>query len=167
MIEIEARPEPEPIVNHYPEAIVKLIHSLSTLPGIGKKTAERLALHILHAPDYEAAALLRQAGGELIGSFELTAAVRQLAERVTDRQQLGVLITNRTAPALCLANRHPGVRAAWGANVEMVRDAVATVGANLLVIDPTGRNLAELTNSVREFKRSATRNCPAEFREVL
>jgi recombination protein RecR len=40
-------------VNHYPEAIVKLIHSLSTLPGIGKKTAERLALHILHAPDHE------------------------------------------------------------------------------------------------------------------
>ena len=44
-------------MNHYPEAIVKLIHSLSTLPGIGKKTAERLALHILHAPDHEAAAL--------------------------------------------------------------------------------------------------------------
>lgn len=44
-------------MKHYPEAIVKLIHSLSTLPGIGKKTAERLALHILHAPDHEAAAL--------------------------------------------------------------------------------------------------------------
>ena len=44
-------------MNHYPEAIVKLIHSLSTLPGIGKKTAERLALHILHAPDHEAVAL--------------------------------------------------------------------------------------------------------------
>ncbi len=44
-------------MNHYPKAIVKLIHSLSTLPGIGKKTAERLALHILHAPAHEAAAL--------------------------------------------------------------------------------------------------------------
>jgi len=44
-------------VSYYPEAIVKLIHSLSTLPGIGKKTAERLALHILHAPDHKAAAL--------------------------------------------------------------------------------------------------------------
>lgn len=44
-------------MNHYPEAIVKLINSLSTLPGIGKKTAERLALHILHAPDHQAAAL--------------------------------------------------------------------------------------------------------------
>ncbi|MCF8092423.1 MAG: recombination mediator RecR [Desulfotignum sp.] len=41
----------------YPEAILKLISSFSTLPGIGRKTAERLALHLLHAPEHEAAAL--------------------------------------------------------------------------------------------------------------
>lgn len=56
-------------MNHYPEAIVKLINSLSTLPGIGKKTAERLALHILHAPAHEAAAL----AGDII---ELKTSVR-------------------------------------------------------------------------------------------
>jgi len=56
-------------VNHYPEAIVKLINSLSTLPGIGKKTAERLALHILHAPDHEAATL----AGDIV---ELKTSVR-------------------------------------------------------------------------------------------
>jgi len=44
-------------MNHYPEPILKLINSLSTLPGIGKKTAERLALHILHAPDIQASNL--------------------------------------------------------------------------------------------------------------
>ncbi len=44
-------------MNYYPEPILKLINSLSTLPGIGKKTAERLALHILHAPASQAAAL--------------------------------------------------------------------------------------------------------------
>jgi len=44
-------------MKHYPEPILKLIHSLSRLPGIGKKTAERLALHILHAPNHEAATL--------------------------------------------------------------------------------------------------------------
>jgi recombination protein RecR len=44
-------------VTHYPDAILKLISSFSTLPGIGRKTAERLALHLLHAPDHEAAAL--------------------------------------------------------------------------------------------------------------
>ncbi|MDD9304480.1 MAG: recombination protein RecR [Desulfobacter sp.] len=56
-------------MNHYPEAILKLIRSLSTLPGIGKKTAERLALHILHAPDHEAAAL----AGDIV---ELKSSVR-------------------------------------------------------------------------------------------
>ncbi|NOX34276.1 MAG: recombination protein RecR [Deltaproteobacteria bacterium] len=44
-------------MKHYPEPILKLITSLSKLPGIGKKTAERLALHILHAPGQEAATL--------------------------------------------------------------------------------------------------------------
>lgn len=44
-------------MHHYPESILKLIQSLSRLPGIGKKTGERLALHILHAPYSEAKAL--------------------------------------------------------------------------------------------------------------
>lgn len=33
------------------------MESLAKLPGVGRKTAERLALHILHAPETEAAAL--------------------------------------------------------------------------------------------------------------
>lgn len=44
-------------MNHYPEPIIKLIHTLAKLPGIGKKTGERLALHILHAPHTLAADL--------------------------------------------------------------------------------------------------------------
>ena len=44
-------------MNYYPEPILKLIKSLSKLPGIGKNTAERLALHILHAPNHEAVTL--------------------------------------------------------------------------------------------------------------
>ena len=41
----------------YPESILNLIKSLSRLPGIGRRTAERLALHILHAPNHEAQTL--------------------------------------------------------------------------------------------------------------
>jgi recombination protein RecR len=44
-------------MKYYPDPILRLINSLSTLPGIGKKTAERLALHILHAPSQQAATL--------------------------------------------------------------------------------------------------------------
>lgn len=71
-------------MNHYPEAIVKLIHSLSTLPGIGKKTAERLALHILHAPDHEAAALAADII-ELKKSVRLCASCFALTDRETCR----------------------------------------------------------------------------------
>ncbi|MFA6011027.1 MAG: recombination mediator RecR [Desulfobacteraceae bacterium] len=41
-------------MNHYPRSVLNLIDSFSRLPGIGKKTAERLALHVLRAPRSEA-----------------------------------------------------------------------------------------------------------------
>ena len=44
-------------MNLYPESVLNLIKSLSKLPGIGRKTAERLSLHILPAPGHEAKTL--------------------------------------------------------------------------------------------------------------
>ena len=44
-------------MNQYPKALNKLISELSKLPGIGGKTAQRLAFHILSLDDYEAKAL--------------------------------------------------------------------------------------------------------------
>lgn len=41
-------------MTHYPRSLSNLIGSFSKLPGIGKKTAERLALHVLRAPFHEA-----------------------------------------------------------------------------------------------------------------
>lgn len=41
-------------MNHYPQSVLNLIACLCKLPGIGKKTAERLAMHILRAPRQEA-----------------------------------------------------------------------------------------------------------------
>lgn len=41
----------------YPEPIAKLVEELSRLPGIGPKSAQRLALHIIHRPREEAARL--------------------------------------------------------------------------------------------------------------
>ena len=37
-------------MQHYPESLRALIRNLSKLPGIGEKTAERLAIHILRQP---------------------------------------------------------------------------------------------------------------------
>ena len=41
-------------MSHYPATVLKLIKNLSRLPGVGEKTAERLAMHILRAPRREA-----------------------------------------------------------------------------------------------------------------
>ncbi len=46
-------------MNHYPEAIVKLIRHLCRLPGIGEKTAERFAMYLLTAPEGEVAELAK------------------------------------------------------------------------------------------------------------
>ncbi len=41
----------------YPPTLVRLIKEFSRLPGIGEKTAERLAMHVLKAPSKRAQAL--------------------------------------------------------------------------------------------------------------
>jgi recombination protein RecR len=51
-----------------PAPLARLVAELSRLPGIGQRTAQRLAFHILRAPDEEAAAL--------------AAAVTEVKERV-------------------------------------------------------------------------------------
>ena len=51
-----------------PAPLARLVAELSRLPGIGQRTAQRLAFHILRAPDEEAAAL--------------AAAIREVKEKV-------------------------------------------------------------------------------------
>jgi recombination protein RecR len=46
-------------MDYYPGSIKTLIRSLARLPGIGQKTAERLAMHILQQPEEEAHRLAR------------------------------------------------------------------------------------------------------------
>lgn len=46
-------------MSHYPPSLLNAIRHLSKLPGIGEKTAERLALHILRAPRRDAEGLAR------------------------------------------------------------------------------------------------------------
>ncbi len=46
-------------MDYYPSSIKTLIRSLARLPGIGQKTAERLAMHILQQPNEDAHRLAR------------------------------------------------------------------------------------------------------------
>lgn len=44
---------------HYPRSLLNLVENLAKLPGIGTKTADRLAMHILRGPRREAESLAR------------------------------------------------------------------------------------------------------------
>jgi len=46
-------------MNYYPASIRNLIRQIAKLPGIGEKTAERLALHILKVPQRDADQLVQ------------------------------------------------------------------------------------------------------------
>jgi recombination protein RecR len=46
-------------MQHYPKSIQNLIRNLAKLPGVGEKTAERLAIHILRKPMSDAELLAR------------------------------------------------------------------------------------------------------------
>lgn len=97
----------------------------------------------------------------------LIAATDHLAGEIAKPDTLGLLLTRRTAAGLCLANRLRGVRAVSGTDSATASAATASVGANLLVIDPAASSLFQLKQIVTEFCRAGTRPCPEVFKERL
>ena len=63
----------------YPKAVENLMAALSRLPGIGSKTAERLALFLVRAPAAEVQALARAVAG--VGAVKSCGVCFNLTER--------------------------------------------------------------------------------------
>lgn len=69
-------------MNYYPQPIRRLIQNFARLPGIGEKTAERLALHVLRSAETEVQELARslvevkQKVNFCTGCFSLSEAAR-------------------------------------------------------------------------------------------
>ena len=94
-------------MNYYAKPLNKLINELSRLPGIGGKTAQRLALHILSVDDREA--------------FALADAIREAKEKMTFCSICGNL-TNRDPCSICEdAGRDPSTICV----VESPKDVIA------------------------------------------
>ncbi|HPM80420.1 MAG TPA: hypothetical protein PLF81_06950 [Candidatus Anammoximicrobium sp.] len=114
-----------------------------------------------------AAAVQAEAGaGDRIESPCVLEVVRQVTQAVADRRQIGLVLTDRPAVALCLANRRANIRAAWGVSVASVREATKLIGANLLVLNPAQHGVSELRGMIREFL-SGRRDCPEDYRRAL
>jgi hypothetical protein len=93
-------------------------------------------------------------------------AIRQVTAAVVEDGFTGIVFTRQPSVALCRGNRHAGVRAAWGVNVAAVKDALQSIGANLLVVNPSLHGVFELRQILREFAGGG-HACPEQYREAL
>jgi len=131
----------------------------------------RLVL-VAAATRHDAAPLAEALGREgievcLFSADCLIAATDQLAGEVTRPGTLGLLWTPHTAAGLCLANRHPGVRAVLASDVPLAAAAVRAVAANVLVLDPSAATGFRQQRMVADFCRGGVRPCPEKFKNRL
>lgn len=99
-------------------------------------------------------------------SSELPSAIEVLTG-AAGSGQAALLVTEQVATALCLANRNRSVRAALGSDIPAVDAAVAEIGPNLLVIDPTGRSVFEMKQAIRRWLRHGQPICPPAMNNQL
>ena len=88
-------------MNYYPSPIINLIRNIAKLPGIGEKTAERLAMHILSSPRAEAERLCSSIQ-DVINRVRLCATCFALS----DREFCGICSnSSRNTSLLCVVER--------------------------------------------------------------
>lgn len=131
----------------------------------------RLAMTVLGSR-FDPAPLVRALGSEGIEVEThrtdcLVAATDWLAGEVAKPSTLGLVVSTYPAVALCLANRHQGVRAVWGIDAGRVDAEGASVGANVLVVNPRTTSFFAMKRMIGRFCRGGPRECPVALRERL
>ena len=135
------------------------------------RTTVRLVIGLADSP-FDPAGLVRSIGGmglevEQVAQTGLVNVVRKVCEHVGKGGQLGLLLSGRPIAAACLANRHKAVRAAAVSENKQVREAMDTIGVNLLAVNPTGKGAFELERMVHTFVAAGPRDCPADLQTEL
>jgi ribosomal protein L12E/L44/L45/RPP1/RPP2 len=97
----------------------------------------------------------------------LIRATDQLAADLASCSTMGLLVTAYPSAAVCLANRHAGVRAILGLRADTVAGDAASLGANLLVVDPTVHGFFAVKQMAGRFLRGGPRSCPEVFQKRL
>jgi hypothetical protein len=121
---------------------------------------------------YDPAPLVRALQGEGITVQThqtdcLVAATDLLAGEVVKENTLGLVVSTYPAAALCLANRHQGVRAVLGSDAATVITEAASVGANVLVVNARTTGHFQMRQIVSRFCREGPRECPEALRQRL
>lgn len=148
--------------------IALVVGQKSSVPSNTEGT--RLVLMVTHAamdPAGLVAALKSEGiGVEVQTSDCLIRATDQLAVDLKGNG-LGVLATPYAPAGLCLANRLAGVRAVLGLDARTVAADTASVGANLLVVNPAVLGLFQLRQLVSRFYQEPRHTCPKVLSERL
>ncbi|MEK6235926.1 MAG: hypothetical protein N2C14_14555 [Planctomycetales bacterium] len=124
------------------------------------------------ATDFDPQGLLKSLRTE-IGNVEtvnadgLLDATDRLCDRAADGETRSLLLTGDPFAATCLANRRSGVRAARVVRLADVHEAIESVAANLLIVDPSRHGVFELKQIAREFQRGGPRPCPERLMNNL
>jgi ribose 5-phosphate isomerase RpiB len=86
-------------------------------------------------------------------SFDCIVATTQAAaKRLAESESLrAIIVTNHSAAAMVLANRHTAIRAIIGSNPEQTAQDAAMVGANLLVLHPDRLGAYRMKEMARVF----------------
>ncbi|MBI3468817.1 MAG: hypothetical protein HY000_37920 [Planctomycetes bacterium] len=103
---------------------------------------------------------------ERVANTGLGEMVAEVADLVARSAHLGLVWTAHTTAALCLANRHHGVRAVCGADATILQQAIQAVGANVLIIRPGSLSDFQLRRLMSEFC-NGTPTCPREYEKWL
>lgn len=94
---------------------------------------------------------------------DLAQAVEHIGQVVSDPQRAVIWLTDQPLAAVCLANRIAVIRAAAGTTGTEARQAIETIAANLLVVNPRQVNSIQWKNIVQQFQSGLPRTCPAVF----
>ncbi|MBI5369107.1 MAG: recombination protein RecR [Planctomycetes bacterium] len=135
----------------YPDALARLIEELGRLPGVGEKTAERMAIHLLRAPQAEALAL-----ADAIRAVKESIRVCALCATLTDRERCGVCEDPaRDRDLLCVVEQPNDM---WALEkVGAFRGLYHVLGGRIAPLDGVGPEQLTLGRLVERVRGGAVR----------
>ena len=137
----------------------------------GTATGKRVALTVLGSridPKPLAEELERQGIAVDMQQFDcLIRANDDMARRLAGAGTVGVMLSNYGAIAMCLANRHQGVRAILASNESRTAADAVSVGANMLVLEPRQIAPDAMRQIVAAFCLEGPGDCPKELQDRL
>lgn len=89
-----------------------------------------------------------------------------LAERLAREKSKGVLLTRYTAAASAVCNRKGAIRALVGTQADRLGADAASIGANLLIVDP-GQGLFQVRRMIGRFIDLGATSCPKSLLKGL